>query len=142
MRTAIAKEFRWEMSHRLPFHEGLCKNLHGHTYMMRVEIEGDPDRNGIVMDYYDIEKIVGPFVAKLDHSFVCSEDDDLMINFLKENGFRMYVVPDNTTAENLARYALEILAPAFAKFGNLYKLKILFYETRDAYAAVETDLNS
>ena len=29
MRTTISKQFRWEMGHRLPFHEGLCKNIHG-----------------------------------------------------------------------------------------------------------------
>ena len=28
----IAKEFRWEMGHRLPLHDGACRNLHGHTY--------------------------------------------------------------------------------------------------------------
>ena len=25
----IAKEFRWEIGHRLPEHFGLCKNIHG-----------------------------------------------------------------------------------------------------------------
>ena len=28
----IAKEFRWEMGHRLPEHFGLCKNIHGHCH--------------------------------------------------------------------------------------------------------------
>ena len=38
----IAKEFRWEMGHRLPEHFGLCKNIHGHSYKMVVEFEGEP----------------------------------------------------------------------------------------------------
>ena len=37
----IAKEFRWEMGHRLPEHFGLCKNIHGHSYKMIVEFEGE-----------------------------------------------------------------------------------------------------
>ncbi len=48
----ISKEFNWDMSHRLPFHHGHCKNIHGHTYKLRVEIEGIMDKNGLVMDYY------------------------------------------------------------------------------------------
>ena len=39
----IAKEFNWEMGHRLPEHFGKCKNIHGHSYKMMVELEGDLD---------------------------------------------------------------------------------------------------
>ncbi|MFI5263969.1 MAG: 6-carboxytetrahydropterin synthase, partial [Candidatus Kapaibacterium sp.] len=30
MLTRISKSFRWEMAHRLPFHEGGCRHIHGH----------------------------------------------------------------------------------------------------------------
>jgi len=39
----IAKEFKWEMGHRLPEHFGQCKNIHGHSYKMLVEFEGEID---------------------------------------------------------------------------------------------------
>ena len=50
----ISKEFRWEMGHRLQLHKGLCKNLHGHSYKMEVELTGDVLENGMVLDYYDL----------------------------------------------------------------------------------------
>ena len=58
----IAKEFRWEMGHRLKFHKGKCINLHGHSYKMMVEFTGDVDENGMVLDYYDVKEIISPLV--------------------------------------------------------------------------------
>ena len=37
----VAKEFKWEMGHRLPEHFGNCKNIHGHSYKMIAEFEGE-----------------------------------------------------------------------------------------------------
>jgi len=54
----IAKEFVWEMSHRLPYHEGNCKNIHGHSYKMELSLEGEPNENGMLIDFYHIERIV------------------------------------------------------------------------------------
>src|SRR5437868_1916429 len=60
MLTRIAKDFRWEMAHRLPEHEGGCRNVHGHSYRMWVEISGEPQANGMVLDYFEISAIVDP----------------------------------------------------------------------------------
>ena len=73
----IAKEFNWEMGHRLPEHFGKCKNIHGHSYKMMVELDGDVNDNGMVMDYYDLKKIVNPIVENLDHAFMVYEQDEL-----------------------------------------------------------------
>ena len=59
----IAKEFHWEMGHRLPEHFGLCKNIHGHSYKMIVEFEGELDEQGMVIDFYDVEKIIAPIIG-------------------------------------------------------------------------------
>ena len=34
----IAKEFNFDMAHMLDGHDGKCKNLHGHTYKLQVEV--------------------------------------------------------------------------------------------------------
>lgn len=134
MRTTIAKDFIWNMSHRLTFHDGLCKHIHGHTYKMTVILEGETDKYGMVMDYYDVEKIVKPEVDKLDHAFICSKDDDLMINFLKENNFRYVVMDDFTTAENLCTYFMKKYKNEFKKFSNIDTLTIKVFETFDVFA--------
>ncbi len=80
----IAKEFRWEMGHRLPEHFGQCKNRHGHSYKMLVEFEGELDENGMVIDYYDVEKIVKPIIEKLDHAFLVNKNDKHTREFLEK----------------------------------------------------------
>lgn len=64
----LTKEYRWEGSHRLPKHKGLCKNLHGHSWKLFVSVEGpiDPE-TGFVMDFGDISTVVRPLIARLDH---------------------------------------------------------------------------
>ena len=69
----IAKEFRWEMGHRLQCHKGKCINLHGHSYKLLVEFIGNVEDNGMVMDYFDVKEVVGPIVEELDHSVVISK---------------------------------------------------------------------
>ncbi|MEE1119435.1 MAG: 6-carboxytetrahydropterin synthase, partial [Bacteroidales bacterium] len=32
MKLRLTKEFRFEMSHALDEYQGLCRNLHGHSY--------------------------------------------------------------------------------------------------------------
>lgn len=140
MRTRIGKEFIWQMSHRLPFHNGVCKNIHGHSYQMRVEIEGEIDSNGMIMDYYEMDTILAPLISKLDHSFCVDDDDTIMLNFLKKNNFKYYVIPTTTTAENLAQHILDNVKPEFQKFKNLNKIKIRVNETDDVFAELETNL--
>jgi len=140
MRMRIAKEFIWEMSHRLPFHKGGCQNIHGHSYKLRIEVEGTTDSNGMIMDYYDMSTIMDPVIFQLDHSFIVDENDELMLNFLKENDFKHYVIDRTTTAENIAIYLLELVKPKFANFTNIDKLKIRFHETADVFAEIETEI--
>jgi len=136
MKVKLGKDFAWEMAHRLPFHEGPCKNIHGHSYKMRVELIGDLDKNGMVLDFYDIHRIVQPYIEKLDHAFLCNEKDEKVITFLKENDFKLYIIPNNTTSEYMAIYLASEFATEFKKFKNLDVMHVRVYETADAFAEV------
>ena len=139
MRTRIAEEFRWEMGHRLPFHEGGCQNLHGHSYRLRVEITGEPDAQGMVLDYFDLKAAVQPLVDSLDHAFMCDESDALMQGFFRENPMKTVVVPFPTTAENIARYILgHLTAQLSAAAGRrLEALTVRVSETDTTFAEVQ-----
>jgi len=69
MRTTATKEFRFEAAHSLPhLPEGhKCRNVHGHSYRFTVEVTGEVDDRGFVMDYAEIKDIVKPLVDDLDH---------------------------------------------------------------------------
>lgn len=132
----IAKEFRWEMGHRLPEHFGKCKNIHGHSYKMLIELEGDIQKNGMVMDYYDLKKIVNPIVEKLDHAFLVYKEDKEIIEFLNKMNSKKVIVDFQSTVENICRYFIEeIKKISFPK--NIYKIKIRINETYDDFAEEE-----
>lgn len=129
----IAKEFRWEMGHRLPEHFDKCKNVHGHSYKMLVELEGDVLENGMVMDYYDLKKKVDPLVENLDHAFMIYKEDKEIIDLLEKMKSKKLVVDFQSTVENICKYFLmEIRKIKFPP--NIYKVNVRVYETYDDYA--------
>ena len=130
----IAKEFRWEMGHRLTFHKGKCKSLHGHSYKMMVEFEGDPDQDGMVLDYYDVKTIVEPIVDKLDHSFIVFEKDHEIIEALKTLNSQMVIVPFESTAENLCQYFLDEIIATGKLNENINSVSVKIFETENTYA--------
>src|SRR5688500_15815399 len=113
MFTRISKTFRWEMAHRLPFHTGGCRNVHGHSYSMTVELGGELDANGMLIDYFDIKSIVQPFIDEVDHAFLCDASDELIVTFLKQSGLKAVYVDFPTTAENMAAWFFQKLADEF-----------------------------
>jgi 6-pyruvoyltetrahydropterin/6-carboxytetrahydropterin synthase len=135
----IAKEYNWEMGHRLPFHEGKCKNLHGHSYKCMVEISGEPDANGMVLDYYDMKSIIQPVIDELDHAFMVYTDDKEVLEFLNKINSRKVVVDFQSTAENICLYLLKkIKATGLPK--NIKTVKVKVLETENTYAEEEISL--
>jgi 6-pyruvoyltetrahydropterin/6-carboxytetrahydropterin synthase len=132
----IAKEFRWEMGHRLPEHFGKCKNIHGHSYKMIVELSGEVNAEGMVLDFYDLKKIVNPIVEKLDHSFLVYSRDEEIIALLEKMDSKKVIVGFQTTVENITRYFLgEISKNKFPT--NISSLKVKVFETENVYAEEE-----
>jgi 6-pyruvoyltetrahydropterin/6-carboxytetrahydropterin synthase len=148
MLTRIAKDFRWEMAHRLPDHNGGCRNVHGHSYRMWVELAGEPNTNdrsssqGMVLDYFELKKIVDPLVAEIDHAFLCDRSDTLIVTFLESSGLKAVYVDFPTTAENVAKWFFERLKTLFrpsedvSRMKHLRELRVRIQETERTYAEV------
>jgi len=132
----IAKEFHWEMGHRLPEHFGLCKNIHGHSYKMIVEFEGELDEQGMVIDFYDAEKIIAPIIDELDHAFMVKDDDQITVEFLEKLDSKKVVVDFFATVENICKYISEkIIMNNLPK--NIRFINVRVYETVEDYAEEE-----
>jgi 6-pyruvoyltetrahydropterin/6-carboxytetrahydropterin synthase len=129
----IGKEFKWEMGHRLPEHFGQCKNIHGHSYKMLVEFEGELDKNGMVIDYYNVQKIVNPIIEKLDHAFLVNKDDKLTIEFLEKLNSKKVIVDFESTAENICTFLLNQIKDAVLP-ANVKSLTVRVSETDEDYA--------
>lgn len=136
MLVTISKVFRWEMGHRLPFHDGLCANLHGHSYQARVMLTGEPDARGMVMDYYHLKRIIQPIIDSLDHSFMVDSTDSLMKQFFDTNPMKTVVVDFPSTAENIAAYILSAAVEALSGYASIKEITIRVYETENTFAEV------
>jgi 6-pyruvoyltetrahydropterin/6-carboxytetrahydropterin synthase len=129
----IAKKFDWEMGHRLPEHFGLCKNIHGHSYKMIVEFEGELDEQGMVIDFYDVERIINPIIEKLDHAFMVKDDDKLTLEFLEKLNSKKVVVNFVASVENICNYISDkIIKSNLPK--NIKIINVRVYETAEDYA--------
>ncbi|MCX7833439.1 MAG: 6-carboxytetrahydropterin synthase [Ignavibacteria bacterium] len=132
----ISKEFRWEMGHRLPLHQGPCRNVHGHSYRMFVELEGEPMETGMIIDFSDLSLLIKPIIEELDHSFLCSEDDKELIEFLKRMNLKYTVVKYFATVENICKDLFERIKKKIleSNLSNIKNLTVRIHETPNAYA--------
>ena len=136
----IAKEFRWEMGHRLPDHFGQCKNIHGHSYKMLVEFDGEMNKDEMIIDYYDVEKIINPLIEKLDHSFMVNKNDKVVLEFLEKMNSKKVIVDFNSTAENICSYLLSEIKKCSLP-SNISSIRVRVYETQFDYAEETARLN-
>ena len=114
----LGKEYHFSAAHKLTeVQDGHpCKRLHGHNYVVEIEVRGEVSkRNGFVngLDFYEIDELVKPIVEKLDHQFL--------------NDF-----VENPTAENIAQYFLDEIYRTSAKY--VYSVKV--FETPKCWAMV------
>jgi len=144
-KTLITKKIEIDMAHRLPNHEGKCKNLHGHRYVIEVGVEGDvilgEERNdeGMVIDFGELKKILGRVIDEpFDHSLTLYDKDEFKNVFdeLRKSGQNINYVSFVPTAENLAKYWFELLSPML--LDKKIKLKFVrVWETPTSTATYE-----
>jgi len=105
----VTKTIKFDAAHILTNHQGLCKNLHGHTYRVDVSVsqpEGD-DRD-MVIDFKDLKSIATRLICdRFDHAFIYNTESPgecEIAAVVEKNGMRTVPIGFRSTAENLARY--------------------------------------
>lgn len=136
----IAKQFRWEAAHRLPWHEGPCHNLHGHSYRLTVELEGEPDARGMLMDFQDLKAHLAPLIDAWDHALLVAESDEALCAVVAQTGWKHVLFPFDTTAENLSTYVADYLcrtAGTALRAHRIRHVRVRLAETETCYAEAE-----
>ncbi|PKP20938.1 MAG: 6-carboxytetrahydropterin synthase QueD [Bacteroidetes bacterium HGW-Bacteroidetes-21] len=136
----LTKEFRWEMAHALWNYDGLCKNIHGHSYILQVTVIGEPisDPNskklGMVIDFGDLKKIVNKVIVDImDHSLVISDKSEHShLLELKEMFDRRHITNYQPTCENMIADFAQRIIPLLPQEVGLFSLRL--YETATAWA--------
>ncbi|MBQ2762151.1 MAG: 6-pyruvoyl tetrahydropterin synthase family protein [Candidatus Methanomethylophilaceae archaeon] len=108
---------RFSACHFIPHHDK-CSRLHGHSYILRLRLEGDIGENGMVMDFVALKKQLKAFVDEFDHKTILpgnSPDVKLTISGDSVEAIscgKRYVFPlmdvviidvSNTTAEEMTK---------------------------------------
>src|SRR5688500_12652818 len=113
MQTSVTRIFTFEAAHQLPWHEGKCRNLHGHSYRLEVTVEGPIGDHGIVVDFAEIKDVVRrEVVERFDHRYL----NDLL---------------DNPTAELIAADIWKRVEAA-----SLPVSRIRLWETGDSFVEI------
>ncbi len=70
MNMRLSREFTFDAAHKLADHPGKCAQLHGHTYTLIVTVQGEPDESGMVIDFFEMKRIVNTVITELDHTYL------------------------------------------------------------------------
>lgn len=69
----VTKEMTFDAAHMLSNYNGLCANLHGHTYKVQATIEDEMSTtDSMVMDFNDLKKIMSEVIDRYDHALIIS----------------------------------------------------------------------
>ena len=145
MNITVMKQVKFCAGHRLLGHEGKCANLHGHNYLAQIFVTGNEvDHLGRVVDFAVINKLFKGWIDEnWDHGMLLWEEDTEAIEAL--NGLsvsRLFTLPYNPTAENMARYLLFEVSPQLLDQIKDYHItvsKVVIWETENSAAEVSFD---
>ena len=132
----VSKECRFDAAHVLGDHRGLCRNLHGHTYRVVVEVAETADAGDMVMDFKDLKQVLREVISdRFDHALLYYEKGGAAERELAEvairHGMRCVGLPFRSTAENLARYFFQELAV------RVRVVSVRVYETPESCATYQ-----
>lgn len=112
----VTREFVFDSAHHLHNYRGMCANLHGHTYRLQVTVGGEPDADGMIVDFGTLKEIVNSVVIdKLDHKYLND------------------ILPFNPTAENMVKWIFNQLKSSFYS-SRTYLASVKLWETPNSFA--------
>lgn len=118
----VTKQFDFEAGHYVPDHPERCKYVHGHSYKLFVTLSGPINKDGMVVDFHELNNIVSEFIDKLDHSFL----NDI------------YELP---TAEIMAADLFQRIETKMVHFKGVHCEEVKLYETSKCCATVRRRVN-
>ena len=144
-KVRITKEFKFEMAHALHGYDGLCANIHGHSYRLWVTVRGDVKKenkhikDGMVMDFTDLKSIIKPtIIKKYDHSLVLNANSP-HANLDLSAFDKVYYLPYQPTSENLVSDFANSITSLLPE--NVELLKVVLSETVSSFAEWNSEDN-
>lgn len=134
----LTKIFTFEMAHAIDGYNGMCKNIHGHSYKLHVTVGASCNEEefiappGFLLDFKDLKKIVSTAVVELfDHKLVLSQNYIAKHPEVNEQE-NLVIWQAEPTAENLLLYMKRLIKKELPPPVELLEMKL--YETQNSYA--------
>ena len=138
---SLIRQLKFCAGHRLYQHESKCAFFHGHNYRVDIEVVGqgggtEVDAVGRVVDFSQIkQRMLGWLDAHWDHAFIVFEQDENALAAVRMvEPTKYFVLPWNPTAENMARYLLEVVAPEVLGDLGVIAREVRVWETEESCA--------
>ena len=136
----ISKEFTFDMAHALLGYDGMCKNIHGHSYTLVVTVIGSPIRDesspkdGMLIDFKDLKNIIKQkIIDRFDHSLVLnSASPKELLDMLMKNYDKIVLLEYQPTTENMIAEMAGQINGLLPKNMKLFSLRLR--ETPTSYA--------
>ncbi|QEG41125.1 6-pyruvoyl trahydropterin synthase family protein [Roseimaritima ulvae] len=139
MSLTVMRRVTFCAGHRLLNHDGKCVNLHGHNYVAEFYVVADQqDEVGRVIDFKLLKiRCKGWLDEHWDHAFLLWDKDTEALNAIRQtNPHRIFELPYNPTAENLAKYLLEIACPQMLEGTGARAQRVVIWESEESCAEV------
>ncbi len=137
------RKIEFDAGHRIIGHQNKCQFLHGHRYILEVSTSSNITNSlGMVMDFGQMKLIVKEWIdTNWDHNLILHENDqEIGEKIASWTGQKIYYLPQNPTAENLALHLKEdILPPLFVNnsiCNGFYITKVKLFETPNCFVEV------
>ncbi len=138
MKISAIRQHEIHAGHRVYGHQGKCRNLHGHSYIIHFYCSADTlNELGVIIDFSIIKSTLCQWLEdNYDHRMLIWEKDSIA-SALKAIDPMVTLVPYNPTAENIASYLLINIAPQLLINTNITVTKIIVEETSKCRAECE-----
>ncbi len=135
---------RFSACHFIPYHEK-CSRLHGHSYIVRLRLEGEIGEDGMIMDFVVLKKKLKEMVDEMDHAILLPSRSEVVKitsdgdSVIAESCGKKYMFPlmdvrmldiPTTTAEEMSKLMAEKLAREIEIPANVKSLAVGLDEER------------
>lgn len=131
----VMVKIKYEYAHRLIYHQGNCRNIHGHSGEAQIELAGDNlNNNGFVIDFGEIKSFVKKWIKEnWDHAYLANEND-FLLPILRDAGMKVFSFTTEPSAEVMAKFLFEQVLTMNLQ-DRIRVLKVTIKETCTGYAS-------
>ena len=134
------RRIEFDAAHRVMEHEGKCKHLHGHRYVLEATfVAKNLDALGRVVDFGVIKQELGGWIDdNWDHTTILFDKDKALGKAISDiTGQTIFYLHTNPTAENMAEYIMQQVCPKLFAHLPVECVRIRLNETPNCYAEIE-----